>query len=241
MSLIDFIHESNLCNNPDDLTQKFLKFLAGYGLDRFVMSEMSHDTTTQKEHHHGVLVNYPQEWMEHYVSNHYIESDPVYQSALTARRPFTWQEATLSRNTTKKGVQVMNEARENKLYDGIAISIHQPLGGIIGMGISASETGVNLSRDSLSMLHAAANQFFLVYADLTDWQKLGDAPELTLREREILLWLAKGKSRGTIADILSISESSINRHSEKILLKMDTNTMTLAIAKAIRIGLISPF
>ena len=242
MNLIEFIDESNACQSVEELTNKFLCFIAQYGFDQFVMSEMSHDTTSQKETHHGILVNYPKEWMDHYVANHYIDHDPVYQSALTARKPFSWKAVTEHPTTSDIAVKVMNEARECKLHDGIALAIHQPLGQIIGMGFSGSEKGVECNKTVASYIHAAANHFFVIYGDLTGWHKIeGPNPNLTRREKEILFWLSRGKSRSDIADICKISESAINRHCEKAFEKLSVNNATIAAAKAIRMGLITPF
>lgn len=242
MNLTEFISETSECTEGQYLVQKFLHFIGQYGFNQFVMSDMSHDSTNQKEKNHGLLVNYPKEWMEHYVSNHYVEHDPVYQNALVSRVPFTWESATYNPRTSKIGEKVMHEAQEFKLHEGIAFSIHQPLGQIIGMGLSGSEKGVDNNLIVTRIVYAAANHFFLSYSELSGWDNsLKSKPELTDREREVLFWLARGKNRSDIADICVISESSVNRHCEKAFLKLNVSSSTLAVAKAIRMGLISPF
>ncbi len=219
-----------------------MRFLSGHGLDRFVMSEMSHDTTSQKAQKHGMLVNYPTEWMSHYIANNYLEYDPVYQTALIARKPFTWKAVQEEQDLTKKARLVMNEARENKLYNGIGLSIHQPLGMIIGMGFASSEKEIDCNPDTLSVIYAAANQFFTVYADLAELNNLKDIDiNLTAREREILLWMARGKSKPLISDILNISESTVKRHSESIFYKLRASNGPMAVFKALRMGLIKPY
>lgn len=241
MDLVEFIVESNRTKSIEELTNNFLKFLNNFGMDRFIMGQISHDATAQKEKYLGLLVNYPQEWMEYYVANHYVNHDPVYLAALTARKPFTWAEVETQKNLTPLNKQVMNECREHKLYSGVGLSIHQPLGGIIGMGFAGSEKDARCDKDALSLIYAAANQFFICYADLTKFDSLDQNIKLTNRECEVLLWLARGKTKPDIADILAISESSIKRHCEAIFQKLSVNNIPLAVAKAIRMGLIRPF
>lgn len=242
MDLVEFIHESNNAQTKEELTQKFLKFLESFGIDRFIMGQISHDTTALKEKHLGLMVNYPPEWMSHYVESHYVNHDPVYQTALTARRPFTWEAVEQDKHITKKARLVMDEARENKLYGGIGLSIHRPLGSIIGMGFAGSEKGVRSDQDAISMIYAAANQYFIVYADLTKFDDLDNQEvQLTARESEVLHWLARGKTKSEVSDILSISESSIKRHCESIFRKLGVNNIQLAIAKSLRMGLVKPF
>lgn len=242
MDLIDFIYQSNEVKTTEELTTKFLKFLGDFGVDRFIMGQLSHDTTAKKEQYLGLMVNYPPEWMEHYVKNHYVEHDPVYQAALTARKPYTWHEIETGKVLSDKAVQVMDEARENKLYGGIALSIHRPLGSIIGMGFAGSEKGVRDDKNAVSLINAAANQFFTVYADLTKFDDMQSHPvDLTNRETEVLHWLARGKTKLEVADILTIGEAGIKRHCESIFQKLRVNNIQLAVAKGLRMGLIKPF
>lgn len=207
------------------------------------MGELSHETTEKKEKHLGILVNYPEEWLTHYVANHYVDHDPVYQAALTARRPYTWTQVENQKGVSEKAVQVMNEAREAKLFSGIGMSIHQPMGGIIGMGFAGSEKDARCDKDAVSIIYAGANQFFTVFSELNEFstETQLNKVELTRRETEVLLWFARGKSKPEIADILYISESTVKRHCEAIFKKLDANTISLAIAKSLRMGLIKPF
>lgn len=242
MDLVEFIHASHDCCSSQELTDKFLAYLSRYGLDRFVMSDMAHDSTVQKENHHGLLVNYPDEWMKYYVENHYIDHDPVYQTALRSPRPFTWEEVQNRQNVTRTGMRVMREARECRLYDGIGLSIHLPLGQVIGMGFAASERGVSLDRRTLSEIYAAAHQFFVAFQDISGINSLdGQKHELTKREREVLLWLSRGKTKGDIADICCMSESGVKRHCERIFAKLNVLNTAQAVAQALRMGLINPF
>lgn len=242
MNLIEFIYESNRSCTTTELTGSFLKFLSAYGLDRFVMSEMSHDTTKHKEDNHGILVNYPEEWMGHYIAHNYIDHDPVYQTALIARKPFTWDEVKNNVDIPKKSKRIMEEARECKLYDGIGLSIHRPFGKIIGMGISGSEQGIEYHKDAISCLYAAANQFFTVYADLTEMERIKEPDiSITPREKEVLLWLARGKTKVEISYILYVSESCVKRHCENIYKKLNASNIPMAVTRALRAGLIKPY
>lgn len=56
---------------------------------------------------------------------------------------------------------------------------------------------------------------------------------LTRREREILLWIANGKSYWETARILSISEGTVRIHLASIRKKLDAPNTTNAVAKAL--------
>jgi DNA-binding CsgD family transcriptional regulator len=87
--------------------------------------------------------------------------------------------------------------------------------------------------------------FHMVYTELEKKARWGGAAipvdiHLTMREKEILLWAAEGKSDQIIADILGISYSGIRFHMNNVFKKFNVNDRTLVIAKAIRHGLILP-
>ena len=62
---------------------------------------------------------------------------------------------------------------------------------------------------------------------------------LTPREREIMQWVAAGKTDSEIGDILSISRSTVTSHVENSKTKLDTFKRTHALVQAIRFGEIS--
>jgi len=51
---------------------------------------------------------------------------------------------------------------------------------------------------------------------------------LTLREREVLCWLARGKSNAEIAMILGISAATVGKHLEHIYPKLGVENRTAA-------------
>jgi len=58
---------------------------------------------------------------------------------------------------------------------------------------------------------------------------------ISLREGEVLAWLARGKSNRDIAEILGLSPRTITKHVEQILAKLGVENRTSAAALAIRV------
>ena len=65
-------------------------------------------------------------------------------------------------------------------------------------------------------------------------------PELTKRERQVLEYIANGRSNKEIGQILFISEHTVKTHVKSILTKLDAIGRTEAIAVGIKRGLIKP-
>jgi DNA-binding response OmpR family regulator len=55
---------------------------------------------------------------------------------------------------------------------------------------------------------------------------------LTMRESEVLLWIAKGKSNRDIAEILGLSARTVNKHLEQIYVKLGVENRASAAVKA---------
>lgn len=58
---------------------------------------------------------------------------------------------------------------------------------------------------------------------------------LTVRESEVLLWIAKGKSNRDIADILGLSSRTVNKHLEQIYVKLGVENRASAAVKATQV------
>jgi DNA-binding NarL/FixJ family response regulator len=70
-------------------------------------------------------------------------------------------------------------------------------------------------------------------------QANGGTPELTQREREVLRLLADGHSNEEIGRRLFISPETVRTHIRKAMTKLDADTRTQAVAKALRLSLIT--
>jgi DNA-binding NarL/FixJ family response regulator len=55
---------------------------------------------------------------------------------------------------------------------------------------------------------------------------------LTLREAEVLYWVAKGKTNRDIGDILGSSPATVKKHLERVYVKLGVETRTAAVAVA---------
>jgi len=71
------------------------------------------------------------------------------------------------------------------------------------------------------------------------YKKTKNMVVLTEREKEVVASLAEGNSYKIIADKLFISTDTVRGHIRHIYKKLHVNTKSGAVAKAIRIGILS--
>ncbi len=65
-----------------------------------------------------------------------------------------------------------------------------------------------------------------------------ETPSLSPREKECILWTAKGKSSWEIGQIIGISVNTVNFHIKNVMRKLDTGSRTTAAIKAMKSGII---
>jgi DNA-binding CsgD family transcriptional regulator len=65
-----------------------------------------------------------------------------------------------------------------------------------------------------------------------------DQSNLTAREREVLAWIALGKSAWEIGEILGIAKRTVDEHAQTAARKLGAANRTQAVAIAVRDGLI---
>ncbi|MGO9544801.1 MAG: helix-turn-helix transcriptional regulator [Rhodomicrobium sp.] len=237
-----FIEATNSAKTSGEVCRLFGDALNGLGYDRFCYSLITDHPSLGLEAGHGIAKNYPDDWMSHYEANNYVKKDPVPRYGLSTSRPFTWESVVKAYDLEPEQKKVMNEAKEARLLDGIAIPICGHNGELAGIGVASSTGGVRPDLNLLSKIQYLSLQFHAAYTELEKHGRtMHHLPvRLTVREREILSWAAEGKSDSVIAELLGISHATIRFHMKNVFKKLNANERTLATVKALRLGLILP-
>lgn len=89
-------------------------------------------------------------------------------------------------------------------------------------------------------MEAVRNRIDLVCKSLAaqECDPAADVPELSPREREIVRWMARGKSNTVIAQILSISRHTVDTHLRRAFRKLGAADRTTAALRAMERGLL---
>lgn len=75
---------------------------------------------------------------------------------------------------------------------------------------------------------------FEEHADRRDIDALAGKFALTQREAEVVLWLSRGKTNKDIGDILDMKARTVNKHLERVFVKLNVETRTAAAAVALK-------
>ncbi|HVV01883.1 MAG TPA: LuxR C-terminal-related transcriptional regulator [Verrucomicrobiae bacterium] len=176
----------------------------------------------------------PSKFVEEYSDRNFVESDPFIPQLIHGNFPVVWRNEIL--NPGSPAERDLKILRRDLAIDHVcAIPIHGPAGyhgcfAAIGLDHDASS-------DELSMLHLVAQYTF---AAAYSFSAPSDRKfsNLTPRERQVLHWMAQGKSAWEIGKILDISHRTVNEHTQSILAKLNAVKREQAVAIAARERLI---
>jgi LuxR family transcriptional regulator/LuxR family quorum-sensing system transcriptional regulator CciR len=122
------------------------------------------------------------------------------------------------------------------IVNGLSLEAFGPNGrnGIFAFDLGTTE---RLAPAALGRLRWACQVMHLRYCELL-LPTLGDLPNLSAREAEVLRWVARGKSNAAIAEILGISAHTVDAHLRRIYLKLGVFDRISAALRALGFGLI---
>lgn len=188
----------------------------------------------------GVLLNSrPVEYVTRYVEKDYTAVDPVVTELRRNLRPYSWGDVRQNNDLSKFERSIMDEAREFDVRDGFVVPIVTFTGSLsIFSPCGRSPDLSPRSRSAIELIAAAGHQA-LKRAVIEQERERTKEERLTEREREILQWMALGKSNYAIGEILHISEQTVARHAHNLMRKLDAGARTLAVIKGLRRGEIS--
>ncbi len=242
---LEFIEALNTATDPDLQRNHLLNTIAEFGYDKAVYGVFpAYPTDTPLEEMFWVS-GYPDEWMQRYLENEYMQFNAAVHHCFKSTTPLLWADLFADADAGNLGNRISSmhyEARDFGLKLGVTIPVRDIKGGKGGISFSGS---AEMSEIEHVTLWRSNGPMFELYADLfhafCDRQTLfNNQYELSPRERECLLWLAKGKRTKQIASILGIHIKTIDKQIHAAKRKLNATTTPQAIAKAMALGLITP-
>lgn len=234
-----YIESINTSKTPVEAFERYCKIMKKFGYDRVVYSLMTDHPSLGLPRQHGLVSSYPQHWVDYYNQAKYMDHDPIAQELIKTLKPFFWDDLMQDKEISDFSVQVMNEAGESGLHNGLAFSMPGKYGEITAFGLARTDRETTQTKDYslLASLHLLSVYFHETFRQMHRAEK---KIELNNREIEILQWASEGKSDDVISDILNISQNTVRFHWKNIFTKLDANGRVFAVTKALRMELIEP-
>jgi LuxR family quorum sensing-dependent transcriptional regulator len=224
-----FVGELDLLPTVDDVADVFGRAIARYGIEHFIATGLSTKGFAFEE---MVLASrWPSEFFMLYVENDDARFDPLIRRSIQSHMPFEWTAVSYRSDDNPRVVELMQRAAEFGLKHGYLVPIHGPKGYEGCVSMTANK--LDLSARAKSAIHLMALYAFDRMRCLRD-----NIPDrkivLTAREREVLSWIAAGKSAAQISQALKISKRTVDEHSQTAARKLGAANRTQAVAIAMR-------
>jgi LuxR family quorum sensing-dependent transcriptional regulator len=212
----------------DEILGTLCTCLEQYGFCACLITQLplTHESRWQ-EH---ILANcWPQEWYQHYNATGHFRHDPCVAHCRRTADPFLWSDVS-RKNLEASARLVMDEATEFGLRQGICVPVHAPFSPPTVVTVSGEIADlVPATRHIVCLL---ARQALQAVSRLRSGSGESAKPMLSEREREVLRWVADGKTAWEVSRILSLSEHTVLTHQRNAKQKLDAANNVHAVVKA---------
>lgn len=225
---------------PEQAWRQFLSFANELG---FHQVTYQHRPPLGAEDEGRVMVvadGFPEAWIASYIRKKRYRQDPIVSHALTTTEPFLWSEVGRRTPLGQDQQSFLAEMRAAGLGDGIALQAFGPANrnGYFGLGFGGKADPALTGAETVLALRWACQTAHARYCAMLAAQRPA-LPTLSDREREILEWIARGKSNSVIADIVGLSNHTVDAYVRRIFSKLGTRDRLSATLRALGAGLIS--
>jgi LuxR family quorum sensing-dependent transcriptional regulator len=231
---LDFVQKVEGLETYDEICKAITDELAWFGFTCVTSFMMPGPGEPFKK---GVHLNTrPQDYLDRYEEKNYVVRDPVVTELRNSVRPFSWSDVMKRRDLSRSDRRIIEEAREFDVNDGLIVPIVTLSGGLSVFSPCGRNRDLSPeARRAIELISLYSHE--ALKRKLLEEQRFKQAhTPLTPREREVMRWVAAGKSDIEIADILSISPATVTLHVERAKRKLDAFRRTFAVVKAVRCG-----
>jgi LuxR family quorum sensing-dependent transcriptional regulator len=185
---------------------------------------------------HTIITSWPAELLQTYDNDGFLKRSNVIRELQGATLPFFVDLKFMSVGQDDHWMRSVETVLGRfSMERAIWCSVRDVNGNHGAIGLSGMRD--DFSHDELADFYYLATS---IYARINFVKNLDARSVEILSDREIdcLNWTASGKTSAEIAEIMQLSEHTVNHYLNRATKKLDTVNRTQAVAKALRIGII---
>ena len=181
---------------------------------------------------------FPAKLLETYASFDFRRLDVVPRAIIAGGVPASWLDVWTTIRLTPAERDFYQALDTSGMENGYCLPCYGPDGRQALFSIGMMNADTDRSEATLNLLNYVAQAAHLRICSRFFRQAVDD-PQLSSREKEILDWVARGKSNNVIAEILHISAATVDTYMRRIYEKLDVSDRTSAAVKGVGLGLIA--
>lgn len=217
--------------SADDLADAIAGISIELGFEYFALS---HHVDMARSGDRAIRVhNYPARWADFYDANALGVSDPVHRASHVTGVGFRWSQIPLMIPLTARDHQILRLGRDEGIGDGFTVPANIP-GEARGSCSFANRSDHPVADDIFPLAQLVGAFAFEAARRLWSARPpAAAAPALTDRQRDCVLWAARGKSDWETSRILGLSEETVARHIRDGCERYGVNKRTLLAIRAL--------
>ncbi len=185
------------------------------------------------------LHNYPRSWQNWFDENRLGMSDPIHRASHVANNGFPWSRVRDMIKMTPSDQSVFSQAQLVGIGDGFTVPAHVP-GEMKGSCSFAVGPGEFFPAELYFIAQLIGGFAFEAARRITEARDVwaDGRPTLTDRQRDCVLWAARGKTDWEIAVILGISHETVIQHLKHARERYGVTKRAMLAVRALFDGLI---
>ncbi|PRY24902.1 LuxR family transcriptional regulator/LuxR family quorum-sensing system transcriptional regulator CciR [Aliiruegeria haliotis] len=238
MELREFITRAQRVQDTDMLWALSLEFFHGFGV-RMVGYRYFVGLPDPNEVPVMATDGIPQAFLERILNERLYLLNPIPDIVSRSTEPMFWSDVARMSDLLEEETAFIDDVLQKNLGDGLAIPVFGPTSrnGLFQLAYGGARPATS-QRDA-RVIQLGAQLAHLTYCKMSERGQV-DSHGMTDREKEVLAWIAKGKSNSVIADILGISIHTVDTHVRRIFRKLGVNDRTTAAVKGLGVGVLQP-
>ena len=182
--------------------------------------------------------NYPEEWAHWFDERKLGVTDPVHRASQRSSAGFLWHDMKPLAGERREDEMILGEALRHGIGDGLTVPAHIP-GDAHGSVSFAWKPGIAANADALQFARMIGGAAFDAARQIGNPALARIAPRLTDRQRECLIWAAKGEPVWKIGLILGLSPDTVREHLRNARQRYEANGGITLTVRALYDGDIS--
>lgn len=229
----DLIEDFDQTKTPEEVVERLASALSVFGYWAILITGVPEPP--QRVEPYFLMNGWPRGWSSRPANANYRADDPAAAWCRRTINPFEWSETVRQPARLPRPAAVAGADEDLGMKRGYLVPVIRASGSTSCVTMAGERPELeSRAKRAVYMLSLYAHARAVSLLDCSDGA--GQRRELTLREREVLHWIAAGKSSWDISVILGISERTVNWLIARATRKLNAVNRTQAVVNAIRAG-----